>query len=361
MPLNKYQSQPELQVITKKLKKEGKKIAFANGGFDLLHIGHVDYLEKSKALCDVLVVGVNSDTSIKRYKGEGRPFMREHERMKMVAALESVDYVFVFHERRNKRNIEILKPDYYIKAGDYKPQELTSREVVEKYGGKVQLIPVIEKISTSDLIEKIKRLSVGSNERFIEKENTVHIRRDKSKRSPAIFLDRDGTINEDIGYLHDPNNFKLLSNVLEGLRKLNDMGYLLIIITNQPGIGIGYYSEEDFYRVNRAMLSSFSKAGILIDKIYFCPHSKSEGCSCRKPKQALIERAKRELNLNHSHSYLIGDKTSDMETGKRAGLRTILVRTGFKGEDGEFPGEPDYWAEDLLDAANVILEAERSL
>lgn len=356
---NKIKSRREITEICRRLKGEGKTIGFTSGAFDLLHAGHVDYLERAKALCDVLVVGVNSDISIKKYKGDERPVVKESHRMRVIAGLESVDYVFLFDERRNKKNIELLKPDFYIKAGDYKPSELTSKEIVEKYDGEVHILPIQETISTSDVIAVIKEIRGEDEERFVEKEKTVHIRKRSTKQIPAVFLDRDGTVIEDVGYLHDPEKVKFLPGALEGIKKLYDMGYRIIIVTNQPGIGIGYFPEEDFYRVNRAMLSVFSGAGILVDKIYFCPHSKSETCSCRKPGQTLIERAKEELNLNMHQSFFIGDKTSDMETGRRAGMQTILVRTGFGGQDGEYSGEPDFWAEDLLVASEIILKTER--
>lgn len=356
---DKIKSRETLKAICKVLKGEGKTVGFTSGAFDLLHAGHVDYIEKAKALCDILVVGVNSDASIKKYKGEKRPLVSEHQRAKVVAALESVDYVFIFHERRNQKNIEALKPNYYIKAGDYKPEELTSKDTVEEYGGEVRIIPVKEEISTTDLVEKTARLAGESGEHFVEEDGVVHIQRRPFKRLPAVFLDRDGTINVEVSYLHEPEKFALLPNALEGIKKFQDMGYRIIIISNQPGIGLGYYSEEDFYRVNRIMLTAFSNGSIRVDKIYFCPHSKSERCSCRKPNQALIERAKNELNVDISQSFFIGDKTSDMETGKRAGMRTILVRTGFRGEDGDFSGEPDFWADDLMDAADIVLETER--
>ncbi len=355
----KITTREALAELCEKLRSQGKRIGFTSGAFDLLHAGHVDYLEKTKALCDVLIVGVNSDRSIKKYKGEKRPLVSEHQRAKVVAALESVDYVCLFHERRNRKNIEVLKPDYYIKAGDYTSEELTSKDVVEKYGGEVRIIPIVEKISTSDIIQKIGHCSEREVERFVEEERAVYIRRRPSRKSPAVFLDRDGTINEEIYYLHETEKFELLPNAIKGIKKFQDMGYRIVIVSNQPGIGMGYYTKEDFFRVNREMLREFAEAGILIDKIYFCPHSKSEGCSCRKPNLALVNRAEEELNLDISHSLFIGDKTSDMETGRRAGMRTILVKTGFKGEDGEFFGEPDFWADDLLDAANIVLENRR--
>lgn len=357
---DKIKSRDELEKICKILRAEGKTVGFTSGAFDLLHAGHVDYLEKAKQLCDILVVGVNSDRSIRRYKGTERPFVEEQQRMKVIAALESVDYVFLFHERRNKKNVESLRPNFYIKAGDYKPEALTSKEVVEEYGGEIRLIPVAEQVSTTGLVERIAGLESTQVGRFVEKEGAVHVERRPRKRGPAVFLDRDGTINEEVGYVHDPKNFRLLPRALEGIKKFQDMGYRILIVTNQPGIGIGYYSEEDFYRVNRTFLKACSQAGISVDKIYFCPHSKSEGCLCRKPNQALIARAREELNLDLSESFFIGDKTSDMETGRRAGMRTILVKTGFGGEDGEYPGQPDYWADDLWDAANMVLRIERT-
>jgi histidinol-phosphate phosphatase family protein len=302
---------------------------------------------------------VNTDESIKRYKGDNRPIIHEKHRLKVIAALESVDYVFLFNERRNKINIETLKPNFYIKAGDYDPNQLTSKEVVEKYGGEVRLIQIEDDISTSKIIEEISNSTSSSRDIVIEKKNTVHIEQPHQKQSPAIFLDRDGTINEEIMYLHESEKFKLLPNVLQGIKKLYDMGYKIIILTNQPGIGMGYFSKEDFYRVNREMLKQFSSEGILVDKIYFCHHSKSEKCNCRKPGQLLVERAKQDMAIEISYSYIIGDKTSDMETGKRAGMKTILVQTGYKGKDGEFNGEPDFYAKDLLDAANWILKNER--
>jgi D-glycero-D-manno-heptose 1,7-bisphosphate phosphatase len=340
-------------------RKKRKTIGFTSGAFDILHSGHANYLEEAKSFCDILIVGVNTDASIKKYKGPIRPVIPLKHRMMLIAALESVDYVFAFNERRNEKNITGLKPDYYIKAGDYSIDKLTSRAIVEKLGGQVRLIPVKQTMSTSDIIGKIRGEAGWNREKIVESEKTVHIKRIPVKADPAVFFDRDGTINEEVIYLHKPEQFRLLPNVREGMKQFQDMGYRIIIISNQPGIGMGYYTENDFFAVNRTMLSQLSKTGILVDKIYFCPHSKSEKCDCRKPAQALIVRARDDLNLDLSRCLIIGDRTGDMETGKRAGMRTILVKTGFRGEDGDFPGDPDYRADDLLDAARWVLREER--
>ena len=357
---NKIQTREAVAAICHKLQKQGKTVGFTSGAFDLLHAGHANYLEKAKAICDVLVVGLNNDESVRSYKGEARPIVAENHRIQLIAALESVDYAFLFSERRNAANIEAIKPDYYIKAGDYSANQLTSKEVVEQYGGEVRLIPVEDVISSSSIIKKIQGNPSNQKESVIEREGAVHFERKPSKASPAIFVDRDGTINEDVLYLHDPKKFRLLPNAAEGLKQFQDMGYRIVIITNQPGIGMGYFEESNFYAVNREMLKSVSKFGILIDKIYFCPHSKSEQCDCRKPSQALVQRAINELNLDLSNSYFIGDKTSDLETGRRAGAKTIAMATGFGCKDGEFSDKSDIIAIDLLDAAKKVLSFERN-
>ncbi len=366
---NKIKSREEVSKLCNGFREQGKKIGFTSGVFDLIHAGHVDYLEKAKSICDILIVGINSDTSAKKIKGSNRPFTPENERAKTIAGLETVDYVFIFGERRNKKNIELIKPHYYMKAKDYSKEDLTSGKVIEKIGGEVKLIERTFPTSTSAIIEKIRgvpdtpaktpgedRTSPPFSGEVVEEEGAVHFSLRPSEVSPAVFVDRDGTINEDVEYVHEPEKFKFLPNAIEGAKKMQDMGYRIVIVTAQAGIGLGYFAEEDFYRVNRKMLEGFSKAGITISKIYFCPHSKSEACSCRKPGIALIQRGCLDLNLDISASFVIGDKTSDIEAGKRAGIKTILVRTGFGGNDGEFDVEPDYVANDLLDAADYISE-----
>jgi rfaE bifunctional protein nucleotidyltransferase chain/domain len=356
---DKIKTREELSSICERLRTDGKKIGFTSGAFDLVHAGHADYLEKAKALCDILIVGVNSNESVRKYKGPGRPVVGEQHRLQLMAAMESVDYVFLFNERRNQKNIEALKPHFYIKAGDYNESSLTSGETVRQCGGEVKFIPMVEGLSTTQIIETLALAANPNAGRFVERDKAEYIQTLRGKAAPAVLLDRDGTINENVEYLHRPEQMRFLPYALEGIKTFQDMGFRVVVITNQPGIGIGYFSKEDFYRVNRAMLSGFSKAGILVDKIYFCPHSKSEGCDCRKPGLALIRRAQGELNIDLEQSFIIGDKTSDLETGKRAGMRKILVKTGFKGEDGEYDVQPDIEAKDLLDAAKKVLELQR--
>jgi len=147
----------------------------------------------------------------------------------------------------------------------------------------------------------------------------------------AVFLDRDGVINEEIGYLYKTKDFKFIDGVFEACNYFQEKGYLIIIITNQSGIARGYYTEEDFYILNNWMNDQFSTNGINISDIFFCPHSPDHGCNCRKPKPGLIKDALQKHNIDIARSWIIGDKESDIRAGNLAGIsNTILVKTGHE-------------------------------
>ena len=137
-----------------RLRAAGKKIVFTNGAFDLLHAGHATYLEQARKLGDVLVVGLNTDASVRRYKGEKRPIVDERNRARMMAALECVDYVTWFDEDEPKALVAELQPDVLVKAADW-AHYVSGREIVEARGGKVVLAPMVAGLSTTKLIEKI--------------------------------------------------------------------------------------------------------------------------------------------------------------------------------------------------------------
>ncbi len=145
-----------LKRIIQKLKKTGKVIVFTNGCFDILHAGHVDYLQKAKKLGDVLVIALNTDTSVRKLKGKNRPIVSEKDRAKVLAALECVDYVTFFDELTPFEIIKNLKPDILVKGADYKHKEIVGRDTVLSYGGKVKTVSLIKGKSTTLLIEKIK-------------------------------------------------------------------------------------------------------------------------------------------------------------------------------------------------------------
>lgn len=318
-------------------KKENLKVGFTSGVFDILHAGHVDYLEKAKSHCDRLVVGVNTDASVKKNKGPARPIQNESHRLRLVSALKCVDGAYLFSELNNHENIGLLKPDVYIKAGDYDKSKLTSAPMVEAYGGHVEIIPVHHEISTTSIVEEV-----------ISK-NCSYARVPGQAVRPVVFLDRDGVINEEIEYLHLPEQFKLTENCLEGLEMLSAAGYALVLVTNQAGIGLGYFSHEDFYKVNRELFRHLQGTNIMIDKIYYCPHAFSESCSCRKPGTGMLERAFDELNLTKDGSYIIGDRESDVEAGINFGVKSILMAGGKQKT------QAGHQVKDLSEAAKIIV------
>lgn len=153
--MNKIYFREELKKEIDRLRKKGKKIVFTNGCFDILHVGHIRYLEEAKKQGDVLVLGLNSDDSVRSLKSKKRPLTPENERADIVAALESVDYVTIFPELTPLELIEYLKPEVIVKGGDWKEEQVVGRKLVEKWGGRVMIIPEIKGSSTTNIIEKI--------------------------------------------------------------------------------------------------------------------------------------------------------------------------------------------------------------
>lgn len=341
----KIVSREQVIAARKAARAEGKKVGFTSGVFDLLHPGHVDYLIRARAMCDLLFVGVNSNASVKQYKGEERPICDERDRAAVVSALGCVDLAFIFGERNNNLNVELLEPDLYIKAGDYDRGKLSSAAAVEARGGRVAIIPALDSYSSTRIIERCAKV-------YGEEDHSIA---SMAGARPCVFLDRDGTIIEHVHYLHEPGKMRILPGSLEGMKKLKEKGFRLVVITNQPGIGLGYFSREDFFRVNTRLLSATSKAGIYIDKIYYCPHNEADRCACRKPAPGMIERACRDLEIDMKRSYMIGDMAGDVLAGRQAGCKTILIC----GDDGlAAEVKPDMRATDLLDAATQILAKE---
>lgn len=170
-----------------------------------------------------------------------------------------------------------------------------------------------------------------------------------------VLLDRDGTIIVDKHYLHDPDGVELLPQAVEGLKRIQGMGFGLAVLTNQSGIGRGYYSEEDVVACNRRMVELLEAEGVAVDGVFFCPHEPEAGCDCRKPAPGLMLRAAEELDFDPAKGFMVGDKAADMGLGRNSGATTILVRTG-KGAKEE-PGctdLTDHACDDLFAAALFI-------
>ncbi|MBN2406780.1 MAG: D-glycero-beta-D-manno-heptose 1,7-bisphosphate 7-phosphatase [Elusimicrobia bacterium] len=173
-------------------------------------------------------------------------------------------------------------------------------------------------------------------------------------RWPAVFLDRDGTINEDKGYVSRIEDLKFIPGVMEAMRKLKKAGYLLVVVTNQSGIARGYYTVRDYNRLNEYFLKSLADEGVFIDRVYFCPHHPDDNCIDRKPNPGMVHSALKDLNIDLKRSFVIGDKASDIGLGRGLGIKTVMVMTGY-GSDEIKKASPDYTADDLAAAAEIIL------
>jgi D-glycero-D-manno-heptose 1,7-bisphosphate phosphatase len=177
---------------------------------------------------------------------------------------------------------------------------------------------------------------------------------------PAVFLDRDGTIAEEVGYLNHVSRFRMFPWAAGALQRLNEARFPVVVVTNQSGVGRGYFPESLVHEVNQLMTQQLSKSGAKVDAIYYCPHTSAENCSCRKPKTGMLERAAREHALDLQRSFVVGDRYGDIELARNVRARGILVRTGYgEGElawhAAEWPAQPDFVAQDLAEAADWIL------
>ena len=155
MSMEKIKTLEEIVLIRRRLRSEGKKLVFTNGCFDILHAGHVRYLNQARVLGDALVVGLNGDNSVRALKGEGRPIVPEDERAEVLAALACVDFIFVFDDLTPQRVIDAIVPDILVKGADWGISEIVGRETVENAGGCVRNIPLVEGTSTTNIISKI--------------------------------------------------------------------------------------------------------------------------------------------------------------------------------------------------------------
>lgn len=176
-----------------------------------------------------------------------------------------------------------------------------------------------------------------------------------SETLPAIFLDRDGTLMRDVDYCGDPGEVEVFPGATEALRRLKESGYKLIIITNQSGIGRGYFGEDDYRAVEREF--SRQLGDDLVDATYYCADLPGMNSRRRKPAPGMIFEAQRDQRLDLTRSYFIGDKTSDIECGRNAGVRTILVQTGYGAT--ETGCTADWVARDLAEAVEIILGGKR--
>jgi D-glycero-D-manno-heptose 1,7-bisphosphate phosphatase len=183
-------------------------------------------------------------------------------------------------------------------------------------------------------------------------------------RRRAVFLDRDGTLADEVGYLNHVDRFRMFPFTGLAIRRLNEAGMAVIVVTNQSGVALGYFPESLVQEVNGRMIQELRAEGARVEGVYYCPHNSAQGCDCRKPKTGMIERAAREHGLDILLSYVVGDRYSDMELAFLAGCKAVFVRSGYGlGEETwhamEWPQRPDAVLDDLVQAVDWILGQTR--
>ncbi len=191
------------------------------------------------------------------------------------------------------------------------------------------------------------------------------------KKNRAIFLDRDGTINEEVGYIERLDRLVIIPAAFEAIRLINLNGFKAVVVTNQAGIAKGLFNEAFVMQTNERLQEFLRQKGAAIDAFYFCPHHPTEGvppyrqvCDCRKPAPGLFYQAARDMDIDLAASFMVGDRYRDMEAAHRAGVKGVLVKTGYGadvleniGPDQETPeAKPDHIAENILEAVHWILE-----
>jgi len=214
----------------------------------------------------------------------------------------------------------------------------------------------IKDLGTPDRLQKVEHdVSSGKVARW-----------NRSFSRPAIFIDRDGVINKEVDNLRRISDFELIPGVENAICKVNLSDYLALVITNQPGVAKGFLSFKQLKDIHKLLETTLGQKKAFLNQIYFCPHHPDKGfegevealkidCDCRKPGIAMILQARKDHNVDLTRSFLIGDTTTDIKTAHNAGLRSILVKTGYAGLDFRYDVQPEYVAEDLEDAVNWIL------
>ena len=188
----------------------------------------------------------------------------------------------------------------------------------------------------------------------------------KTNKQKAIFLDRDGVINQESDRIDNIEKFNLLPKVIESVKNINNSDFLNVVITNQPIVAKGFISEKKLSEIHNYMESQFGLKGAYFNRIYYCPHHPERGydgerkeykitCKCRKPGTGMIEHAIKDMNIDPQESFIIGDRTVDIMAGINSNLQTILLRQGYAGKDKKYDCQPDFIFNDLYEATSFIL------
>lgn len=266
------------------------------------------------------------------------------------------------HDYKNLVNagVYVISPSVLNKISENQKTDLEKDVIVPSVEeGRIyayQCTEYVKDIGTPERLKKVEKDYLGG---ICEQRNLKH-------KQKCIFLDRDGTVNKHIGFLKKAEQMELEDSAAEAIRTINESEYLAIVISNQPVIARGECTYQELENIHNRMYMLLGKEGAYLDGLYFCPHHPDSGfegevpelkikCKCRKPEIGMIEQAVSDCNIDLSQSWIIGDTTLDIQTGKNAGIKTALVLTGEAGKDGKYPAKADTIQDDLLSCVNYIL------
>lgn len=275
----------------------------------------------------------------------------------------------------SKNNVRDYWYDNMVNAGMY----IINRELLELVGEPVKID--FEKDILANQVKNGANIyayhspeyvkDVGTVDRINatveELKNGLIASKNLKNRQRAIFLDRDGTINVSKGFISNADDLELIPGTIEAVKAINKSGALAIVITNQPVIARGECSFEELHNIHNKLKTLLGEKGAFVDDIFYCPHHPDKGfegevpelkfdCECRKPKTGMIDEAVKKYNIDLSKSYMVGDSTMDLELARNAGVKSVLVDTGFAGNDGKYDRSCDIEAKDLLDAVEKIIK-----
>ena len=323
-----------LTIKCKHIKEKNQTIGMISGSFDRLHEGHKHALNYSKKHSDHLVVLVNSDNSIKTYKGKNRPFENITTRLENLEKFNNNFIIYEFDDLIPNKLIESIKPNFYFLPKEWSSNPV-EKAILEKIECKLIIHTSLPGFSTSS----------GTSKNEIK----------KFKEKSAIFLDRDGTINDDVGYLNDKSKISISEENLNGLKLISKLKYLNIIITNQSGVSKGLLSVDKLKEINECIIYKIESHGGRIDKVYYDISSNENPSTSRKPNNGMVLKAVEEFNVVLRDSWLIGDKDTDIELAKKNNIKSIYIENKMYKYQSEFVY--DFKVNNLTEAYEIIKES----